>query len=487
MTDPVDPVARPIATARISFERLRERTDELELIISGLSLLALLNLPGWLFEQYVDYFARMPMGIGAAVVVALPIIGATCYTMATLLLLHLAVRAHWVGLIGLKSAFPDGVRWERLRGVGPLTQDSLKRRLPSLDDGIAAADRIASVLFSLITFAAQCLGILGLWMTVLFVVGGVFGNALGGTNYFINVATSTMFLVLIGAPLLLWLLDGLLARRWRWLRERRLFALVLALLRAVEGLYFPRRLVGPARYVLQSNTLPRLFFPLFVGALMLVSYVGSFSFQQGRGFDVMGSQVFVSGRHLVAGQRSQSYESQRIRLDRVRPGPMIPAPVVETAWLPLFLPYVALIDDPVLVQRCPAGPQEEASAFFADPRDSDADALAREAVHDQQAEFAADCLKRLWEVRLDGRVLPLDGFLPSERSDLGLRGLSGYLPLNGLAPGPHRLEVIRRPKPEQDAVVEDYVPRRTRYVIPFLWSPEGAVELAQPEPAATEG
>jgi hypothetical protein len=35
--------------------------------------------------------------------------------------------------------------------------------------------------------------------------------------------------------------------------------------------------------------------------------------------------------------------------------------------------------------------------------------------------------------------------------------------------------------------VEDYVPRRTRYVIPFLWSPEVAVELAQPEPAAAEG
>ena len=38
---------------RVAFESLRERTDELELIISGISLLALLALPGWLFDHWV--------------------------------------------------------------------------------------------------------------------------------------------------------------------------------------------------------------------------------------------------------------------------------------------------------------------------------------------------------------------------------------------------------------------------------------------------
>lgn len=485
------PPSPGMPAARVSFDRLRERTDELELIISGLSLFALLSLPGWLYGQYLDYAMRLPLGASAAVVVALPIIGGICYTMALLFLLHLAVRAHWVGLIGLKSAFPEGVRWERLRGVGPLTQAQLQRRLPSLDEGIDAADRLASVLFSLITFTAQCLGILGLWMTVLFLCGGLFGHLFGGTNHFINIAIGTLFSVLIYTPLLLWLLDGLLARRWAWLRERRLFAALLALLRFIEGLFFPRRLVGPARYTLQSHTLPRLFFPLFVAALLLVSMSGTWAFQRFRGFDVMSTQQFVTSRDLVAGQRSGAYESQFVPLDQLRPGPMIPTPVIETAWLPLFLPYVALIDDPLLRQRCPPRPVEPPMQFTTDPQDSDADALRREAEALQRAEAAADCLARLWQVSIDGKEMPLHGFVVSERADLGLRGLSGFLPLNGLRPGPHRLEVIRRPRPEQDQLVEDYVPRRTRYVIPFLWSPEAAVELPAPSGApavgATEG
>lgn len=461
---------------RISFERLRERTDELELIISGLSLFALLSLPSWLYGHYLDYATRLSLGASAAIVIALPVIGSICYTMAVLFLLHLAVRAHWVGLIGLKSAFPDGVRWERLRGVGPLTQARLQRRLPSIDDAIAAADRTASVLFSLITFTAQCLGILGVWMILLFVAGGLFGHRFGGTNHFINASISVLFNVLVGAPLLLWLLDGVLARRWAWLRERRLFAAVLAPLRGVEGLFFPRRLVGPTRYTLQSHTLPRLFFPLFVAGLLAVAFFGSRSFQQFRNFDVLGSQQFVTTRDLVAGQRSGSYESQRTSLDKLRPGPMIPAPVIATAWLPLFLPYVALIDDPVLQQRCPPR-RDDAPPFTTDPRDSDAEALRREAEATQRAQASADCLALLWQVSIDGRVVALDGFVASERADLGLRGLSGYLPLNGLVPGPHTLEVIRRPRPEQDPLTEDYVPRRTRYVIPFLWSPDTAVVL----------
>lgn len=484
VNEPELPAAAAPATSRVSFERLRERTDELELIISGLSLFALLSLPGWLFEQFQVYYARLPIGITAAAVGMLPITSAICYVMALLFLLHLAVRAHWIGLVGLKSAFPLGVRWERLRGVGPVTQQALQRRLGSVDDAIVRADRIASVLFSLITFSAISLGVLGAWMTLTFVVGGLFGSSLGGTNHFINEAIGWLVLAMIGVPLLLWLLDGVIARRWRWLREARLFALLVAVLRFVEGLFFPPRLVGAARLTLQSNTLPRLFFPLFIVALLAVSQFGTQLFQQGRGFDVMGSQVYVAGRDIQAGQRSLFYETQRTPIDRIRTGPIIPSPVIETAWLPLFLPYTAIIDDPVLAQRCPPERgQRVPPVFLAGADDTDAEAMAREAEQDRHAHAAADCLKTVWEVRIDGRTVPLDGFLPAERLDLGLRGLSGYLPLNGLVAGPHRLDIIWRPQPERDDIAEDYVPRRVRYVIPFLWSPEAAAAPSHGETA----
>jgi hypothetical protein len=474
---PVPPAA---GASRVSFERLRERTDELELIISGLSLFALLSLPGWLWGTYEDYFARMTMGLAAVSVVLLPIVSAICYVMAGLFLLHLGVRAHWVGLIGLKAVFPLGVRWERLEGIGPLTLARLRARLPSLDHGIARADAIASTLFSLITFSAMAVAVLGCWLGLLFVIAGLFGDHLGGTNTFVNLAGGWLFGTYALLPLARWLLDGLLLRRLPRLQRLAPLRALGRLLGWLEGLFLPPRLLGLTRLSLQSNLLPRLFLAVFVGAIVVVVFGSNLLFQRARAFDVFDSQAYLGQREVAGGLRSSHYESLRIPRDALLPRPLIPAPLIESAWLPLFLPYTALIDDPVLAQRCPVRAVEAEPPFGFDARDSDAEALQREAQTDVRAATAASCLRRLWEVRLDGVVQSLEDFQPSERADLGLRGLSGWLPLAGLAPGPHRLEVIWRPQPEQDVLRADYVPRRIRHVIPFLWSPEVAAQPAMP-------
>jgi hypothetical protein len=474
---PANDAAEPSRRARISFERLRERTDELELLISGLALFALLALPGWMWERFEALFARMPVEVVAAVMVLLPILSGISYLMAMLFLAHLAVRAHWVGLIGLKSVFPGGVRWDRLEGVGPITLARMRARLPDLDRGIARADSIASTLFSLITFTAIALAILGGWMTLLFVLGGLFGNVLGGTNWFINLAISTLFAAFIGAPLLRWLLDGLLARRFAVLAQSRVYRALVQAVAWIERLFLPTRLIGATRLALQSHLLPRTFFASFVLAVFGIALVSNSWFQSGRGFDLFGSQHYVAARDLQAGHRSGYFESQRIARDRARPVPMIPAPVIEQAWLPLFLPYVAVLDDPVLKLRCAAREEVEPTDFDFSAADTEAAADARDRQAEDRTANASACVRRLWEVRLDGVVQSLDNFTVGERADLGLRGLHGYLPLNGLAPGPHRLDVLWRVRPEQDAIVEDFVPKRIRHVIPFVWSPEVAVRI----------
>lgn len=471
----------PERAGRVSFERLRERTDELELIISGLSLFALISLPGWLWAAYETYVARMTLGFAAASAVLLPIVSAICLVMALLFVLHLGVRAHWVGLIGLKAVFPHGVRWERVGGIGEVNAARLRARLPSLDQGIVRADLVASTLYSLITFSALSLAVLGFWLLLLFLLAGLFGPALGGTNTFINTALGWFMLLFFGVPLLRWLFDGVLLRRLPAPLRIAPLRWAAMLLGSIEGLFLPSRLLGPIRLTLQSNLAPRVFFALFMGGVMGVAVLSNVLVQRARGFDALGSQQFVTGLALSGGMRSAYYESQRISRDALQPRPLIPGPVIDTAWLPLFLPYLALIDDPVLALRCPPREQERSEPFGFDPSDTDAAAVEREAARDSAALAAAACLRKLWEVKLDGVPQSLDDFVVSERADLGLRGLSGWLPLNGLAAGPHRLEVIWRPLPEQDsALIEDYVPQRMRHVIPFLWSPEASAAPAAP-------
>jgi hypothetical protein len=457
--------------SRISFERLRERTDELELLISGLCLFGLLAAPGWLLSTYATYYARLPVLLLAAAATAVPMLIAIAYALAGCLILHLIVRAYWVGLIGLRAVFPDGIDWNS-PSIGPVQRERLQRRLPGLDDAVARADRWASTVFAVFVLAALVLACFGSWATAIFVIGAWAGASQGGTNQWITVGINAYVTFIMLAPLTLWVADGLVARRWPALARKAWFRLPVAATARAIALVFPERLIGPVRLSLASHTRRVVFLPLFALLVLGVPFAGLILFRNALGFDKFGTQAYVQGADVRFGPRSAHYESQRTPEDALRPLPMIPAPIHEDAWLPLFLPYVAMRDDPLLAHRCPprlerpvpTGPQLRSA-------DSDADALAREAVDRERGAAAAACLATLWQVTQDGAPVALDRFMATERADLGLRGLGGFIDLRALEPGPHALEIVWRPRAETDPPLDDYVPRRFRVVIPFVWSP----------------
>lgn len=462
----------PTREARISFERLRERTDELELLISGLCLFGLLAAPGWLLAAYASAYARLPVLMLAAAATALPMLIAIAYALAGCLILHLVVRAYWVGLIGLRAAFPDGIDWNS-PAIGPVQRERLQRRLPGLDAAIARADRWASMVFAVFVLAALVLACFGFWATAIFVVGAWAGGSQGGTNQWIGIGINVFIGFIMFAPLTLWVADGLVARRWPVLAGKGWFRVPVAVIARAIAVVFPERLIGPVRLSLASHTRRVVFLPLFALLVLGVPFAGLVLFRNALGFDKFATQTYVQGADVRVGLRSAHYESQRTPDDALRPLPMIPAPVHEDAWLPLFLPYVAMRDDPLLAHRCPplperpvpTGPQLQST-------DSDTDALARESVDRERGMAAAACLATLWQVTLDGAPVALDRFVAAERGDLGLRGLTGFIDLRRLEPGPHVLEIVWRPRPETDPPLDDYVPKRFRTVIPFVWSPE---------------
>jgi hypothetical protein len=472
MSEPAPaPPERDRNTARISFDRLRERTDELELLISGLCLFGLLAVPGWLVDLYAENYVRLPVLLLAATATAVPILTAIATALAACLILHLVVRAYWVGLIGLRAAFAGGIDWNS-PSIGPVQRERLSRRLPDLDTAIARADRWASMVFAVFVLAALVLACMGFWSTLIFVGGAWLGGAEGGTNRWINVGIETFITVVVFAPILLWLLDGVLARRWASLAGRTWFRLAVGLLARIVGVVFPERLIGPIRLTLQSHFPRVVFIPLLALLVLGVPWLGLSVFRNVIGFDKFGTQTHVQAEDLWHGLRNANYESLRTRDDRLRINAMIPAPVHEGDWLPLFLPYVAMRDDPVLAHRCPPRADRPVpGAGQIGSKDSDADAEVREQADREQARATATCLARLWKVRLNGVPVSLDAFMPAERADLGARGLAGFIDMRGQQPGPQQLEVIWRPRPQDDPPLDDYVPQRLITVIPFAWSP----------------
>lgn len=435
---------------------LRDRTDEMELIISGLTTFALLSLPGWLLDRYADLEYHFSVSVLIAAGAALTIVVGLCYALGACFLVHLASRAYWVGLVGLRTVFPDGIDWSRTPGIGPLVREYYQSRMASLDGAIRAADRFASTLFSVIGLVAISVGWVGMLLLSTLVVAGVVGSYYGAINSALRWATLGMLLVVVGTPILAWLLDSGLGRLWPGLRGRAPFRRTVRALVRITWLVFPQRLILPVQLTLQSNTRPLVFIVCFGVGILLVVVGGTqirqmyFQFTQSTQF------TYLDWPDTHEGMRSVHYEDQQAPADRIRFHPTIPAAEQDTGFVRLFLPYYPLRDNPVLDRLCPG------------------------------EERRADCLRRLWQVRINGREVSMERFLPAQRTDRGRRGLIGYVPLSGVRPGMQRLDVRWNPEADETEIPFDdrYQKMTSDYVIPFLFSPPFEQEL-EPQTGAT--
>ena len=435
-------------------ERLRDRTDEIELIISGLTTVALFTLPGWLFETLTSVFSHNSIVTAVGSNILLTLVPGLFYVLGTCFAVHLMVRAYWAGLIGLRTVFPKGIDWDRTPGFGPLSREHYREHLPDLAQAITRADHFASSLFSVISMMALGVLWISLIMAIVLVPAGIIGTRTGQGNQAITIASYVMVGVLVGLPALLWFLDKLLGRWPGRLTESGFYRRTVRGLIRANGWIWPQRLILPVQLTLQSNTRPRLFGALIAFGVILILFVGGVRYQSWTEFSVTNAFPYLDDETVSEGFRSTYYENLRSRRDRVRLFPMIDQFVQERSVLTVFLPYQPIRDDLVAAGHCP------------------------------EQEPSVDCLQQIWRVTLGDRTLAPEELLPAQRFDLNLRGLIGVLPLSGLEPGLHTLEVVWNPDSEVAAVALDdrYSTPTRNYQIPFVFAPAYELGLDQAQP-----
>ena len=432
--------------------RLRDRTDELELIISSLTIFALFSIPGWLFDKIADIYMHLSTSLTIASTVGITLLAGTSFGLAACFVVHLLARAYWVGLIGLRTVFPDGINWGKTPGLGPLSRQYYRDTLPDLDTVIQNTDRLASSLFAVISMLTLSVLWFGTILTVILVASGAIGARFGLTNAGIAIGTALLLLVFIGVPILVYLLDRQLASRVPRLRDSRIYAGLVRLLRRVAGLAYPQRLVLPVQLTLQSNTRPVAFFVALTLSIIVIVAVGTTRTAAWRNFTVSGEFTYLDTAQVQNGFRSTYYEDMPSPLDRLRGWPRVDSFNQNGSFVRLFLPYYPVRDNLVLDQLC--GSAEEAPDRVA-------------------------CLRRLWTVAIEGKPVSMVDFGPAERADLGMRGLIGLVPLTGLEPGLRRIEVVWNPSPAEEAAPLDdrYTQVSNRYVIPIAFSPTFEMSL----------
>lgn len=437
-------------------QRLRERTDEIELVISGLTTLALFTLPGWLFESLSDRLTHFsePLAYGASFVLVL--ITGLCYLLGAFFVLHLLTRAYWIGLIGLKTVFPRGIDWSRTPGIGPLTQAHYRVHLPDLKTAIRRADQLASSLFAVISLIALSMLWIGLLVVITLLISIWMGGLLGDVDRGLIIGFVVLFGVGAGLPALLWLLDAQVGARWPRLAERRWFTETVKILIRISGYLVPQRLILPVQLTLQSNTRPIFFIVLLGLGSAAIVVIGQTRWAGWQQFTVSGEFRYLGDDLIHSGMISSHYENLRTPKDRVRPWPMLTAFEQSAEHVPLFLPYWPARDNRRLDQLCPASPH---------PQDPVA------------------CMRLLWQISLNGEPISLEGFLPTERVDLGLRGLSGLVALDPLSPGLHVLSIEHDPMLDE----EDEAAQGRVFTIPFAFSPQRERPMSDPVPRDISG
>jgi MFS family permease len=427
-------------------ERLRDRTDELELIISSLTIFALFSLPGWLMGRISEVFTHLSTSLVVASSLGVTIVAGVSYGLAACFVVHLMARAYWVGLIGLRTVFPEGINWDKTPGMGPLSRRYYRDLLPDLDTVIQKTDRLASSLFAVISMLTLSFLWLGTILMFVLVASAAIGARYGQTNAALGFATVGLAIVFAGIPLLVYLLDAQLASRLPQLQDSKLFTGLVRFLKRIAGMALPQRLVLPVQLTLQSNTRPIAFFIGLTVSIAAIVLIGNYRVAAWQTFTVSGAFTYLDSVDVQDGLRSVYYEDMPSDLDRLRGWPRVDSFHQDGSFARLFLPYQPLRDNLILEKACGRV---------------------------DQTEQRVGCLRQLWSVSIEGEAVSMDAFIPAERADLGMRGLVGLVPLDALEPGLKRITVTWNPDGADDTVPVDdrYTQITSTYDIPIAFSP----------------
>lgn len=447
MTEPETP------TPSESADQIPSRTTptwEVEMIISGAAVFAMLQLPGWLDQRIgmlIPRFNHAWAGllgmlsiywVGAAVVLAITFI------------VHLSLRAHWIALVGTHSVFPDGIHWSGLR-FGPAEREVTRARLGRIEDAIERADNRATIVFAVGVSLAG-------FLIALSIVGALVSLAIILSQMFVD-ANTTFVLAIIFAVLLIGL-PYTLARRY----DRKLDAQPLVDSHKQQRLarFFSictRFGIGRRTYtwtVLSSHVGERRQ-QIVVSILMivLVALIGLMSVLANSPNKLGNYGLFPDARDTGRALPNAYYDDQR-DIRRNKAVPYIQSEVITGPYLRLVVPWQPNVDNAAVKRSC-------------------AKTLAMTDAA-RRAASTLECLAKLHVVRLDGK--PLTGLRYDAGSDPRTQrpALVAMIDVRALTPGRHQLDVKRIAPPKTGSI--DIQPlgatvrladhdESTSYVIPF--------------------
>jgi hypothetical protein len=409
------------------FGELHARTYEMELLVSGAVVFGLLLLPPVVtraFERFTEGLVGdlrlVTSAIQGYVTLAL-------WVLITAFLLHLVLRAYWIGLLGLESVFVEGIRWDRVR-LGPYTVKTLRERIGSLGGAVDSVDDLCSLVFSF-GFLIVIIFLYSVVVLLLAVASALAVSRLAFSGKHLAVLAWILFFVFLGSQSVPNVLDRRFGPR---LTPGSVPARLLqGLVRAGYALS-PTRWTGPIQLTLGSNTSPaRLATMIILVCVALgTSYVGATLVRGGA--LRLDNRAYFPDSLQEHGIDPQHYRDRRDGGPSDATTPSIQSLFVGDSYLELVVPYSPRRHNALIEAACPGVAPLRAVGLVR--RDGD------ELASDQVAAVAA-CLGSLFEVRLDERRLENLRWDFTVEARRHLPAVVAVVLVSGLERGRHELEV----------------------------------------------
>lgn len=401
-----------------SAEKLPEHTTptwEVELLISGVAVFAMLQLPGWLMDIVLYLRPRFDESWRGALAVLFAYLVAAAVILAATFALHLLLRAYWIALVGMHSVYPDGIRWERLR-VGPIEREVMKRRNGDFAAMIERADNRASIVFAAGVAMAMLLLTLTVLVIIVFVAGSAIALALRASidpDHILMIGAIVLFAPIV----LLHLFDRLVgARLSEGGAARRVIAAIFDL---YARLGFANR--GGVLGMLTSHHGRRV---QALAGLAMVACILFASFGQvaTRHPELLGNyDAFPQFENASADTiDSAHYDDQRDPL-RSHMAPFIQSAEIDGNYVRLTVPYRPERDAAAMQRHCPAAVAT-----------GDADTRAAMILH---------CLASLHRVTLDGKDISNLRYEAGSDARTQRPALIAMIDVRGLTPGRHAISI----------------------------------------------
>ncbi len=429
-----------MAHAPVVKRELFRRTWELELLVSGAVVIGLFQLPSVVDNAFMQVAPHLSSELRTIPFLAYYLSTAAIYALTSAFMLHLLLRGFWVGLIGLGSAFPDGIHWDRLK-LGPVMRATQQEELIGIDRVEAMIDRTASTLFSVLFSVLAMLTVIGMYSTVSSIAAVILVR-LGFVSLSVSATFMLVYYLLLGClfgPMVIFaVIDRLLARSGKTPKSPWFKKAVRASFR-IFNVGFLAFLWMPIVYVLSSN-LTREGRKVgwrqsaVVIAVILLPFLMFFAGEFGpRLMSRFHSYVYVPPGPNPFVHDPDLYETTRDATERPR-HPLIESEIVSGPYLRLFLPYRPRNDNPVLAELCPGFVPFYADGTLA-PREAPDDVSAR-------ANEALACFQQLYSIELDQQPIYPDYIFSSHQAS-EVRGLLTRINVADLNPGRHQIVVTK--------------------------------------------